>query len=173
MDGIFGPCSYLDIIFSLALHQGRGTNTHAHTHSVNEGHHVFLNLETRRFYCLPDNYEIMDGSLEDITYLLNPTFSKKQICELDSCCKMVRAINGLTYYPGLVGLNNIKANDYCNVVLQLLSHISPLRDFFLCEANYSGLLELRPGGDPMRLLMQRFGELMRKLWNPRHFKTHV
>lgn len=30
-------------------------------------HHVFLNLHTLKFYCLPDNYEIIDSSLEDIT----------------------------------------------------------------------------------------------------------
>jgi U4/U6.U5 tri-snRNP-associated protein 2 len=39
--------------------QGRGTNTYAYTHSVAEGHHVFLNLHTLKFYCLPDNYEII------------------------------------------------------------------------------------------------------------------
>jgi len=39
--------------------QGRGTNTHAYTHSVAESHHVFLNLHTLKFYCLPDNYEIV------------------------------------------------------------------------------------------------------------------
>lgn len=39
--------------------QGRGTNTHAYTHSVSESHHVFLNLLTLKFYCLPDNYEII------------------------------------------------------------------------------------------------------------------
>lgn len=38
---------------------GRGTNTHAYTHSVAESHHVFLNLHTLKFYCLPDNYEIV------------------------------------------------------------------------------------------------------------------
>ncbi|KAL7058278.1 hypothetical protein AAHC03_017118 [Spirometra sp. Aus1] len=152
--------------------QGRGSSTHAHTHSVNEDHHVFLNLETHRFYCLPDNYEIIDGSLEDITYLLNPTFLKTDIAQLDVSSSMVRAYNGLTYYPGFVGLNNIKANDYCNVILQLLSHISPLRDFFLCESNYRDMK--RTPGDQMNfLLIQRFGELIRKLWNPRNFKTHV
>uniref|UniRef100_A0A8C9VJX3 ubiquitinyl hydrolase 1 n=1 Tax=Scleropages formosus TaxID=113540 RepID=A0A8C9VJX3_SCLFO len=31
----------------------------------------------------------------------------------------------------------------------------------------------RPPGDIMFLLVQRFGELMRKLWNPRNFKAHV
>ncbi|CAH8570396.1 unnamed protein product [Schistosoma turkestanicum] len=94
--------------------QGRGNSTHAYTHSVSESHHVFLNLETRRFYCLPDDYEILDGSLEDITYLLNPTFSTSEILGLDSYSKMVRAYNGLTYYPGVVGLNNIKAVVLCS-----------------------------------------------------------
>ena len=27
---------------------------------------MFLNLETLEFYCLPDNYQIIDSSLEDI-----------------------------------------------------------------------------------------------------------
>ena len=45
---------------------GRGNNTHAYTHSVLEGHHVFLNLQTQKFYCIPDNYQIIDSSLEDI-----------------------------------------------------------------------------------------------------------
>lgn len=44
--------------------QGRGNNTHAYTHSVGESHHVFLNLLSLRFYCLPDNYEIIDSSLD-------------------------------------------------------------------------------------------------------------
>lgn len=47
-------------------YQGRGQKSHAYTHSVQEGHHVYLNLETHKFYCLPDNYEIIDSSLSDI-----------------------------------------------------------------------------------------------------------
>ena len=46
---------------------GRGLDTQANTHSLMCDHHVFLNLETLKFYCLPDNYEIIDTSLEDIT----------------------------------------------------------------------------------------------------------
>jgi hypothetical protein len=30
-----------------------------------------------------------------------------------------------------VGLNNIKSNDYMNVVVQILAHIPPIRDYFL------------------------------------------
>lgn len=46
--------------------QGRGTNTHAYTHALDTEHRVFLNLSTLKFYCLPDNYEIIDPSLDDI-----------------------------------------------------------------------------------------------------------
>uniref|UniRef100_A0A0A9W861 Ubiquitin carboxyl-terminal hydrolase 39 n=2 Tax=Lygus hesperus TaxID=30085 RepID=A0A0A9W861_LYGHE len=151
--------------------QGRGTNTHAYTHSVAESHHVFLNLHTLKFYCLPDNYEIVDSSLDDIKYVLNPTFTSDHIRTLDNTDKLSRAIDGTLYLPGIVGLNNIKANDYCNVVLQALCHVTPLRDYFLREINYARVK--RPPGDSSFLLVQRFGELMRKLWNPRNFKAHV
>jgi len=69
--------------------QGRGPNTHAYTHSVSEGHRVFLNLETKRFYCLPDNYEIIDPSLDDIIYVLNPTFTPQLIKKLETSTKEV------------------------------------------------------------------------------------
>lgn len=151
--------------------QGRGRKSHAYTHSVEINHHVFLNLHTLKFYCLPDNYEVIDSSLEDITYVLNPTFTNQHILDFNCSAKMSRAKDGTTYLPGIVGLNNIKANDYCNVVLQALSNIPPLRDYFLQEENYSHIK--RPPGDIMILLTQRFGELIRKLWNPRNFKAHV
>ncbi|XP_020825133.1 ubiquitin carboxyl-terminal hydrolase 39 isoform X2 [Phascolarctos cinereus] len=151
--------------------QGRGLKSHAYIHSVQFSHHVFLNLHTLKFYCLPDNYEIIDSSLEDITYVLKPTFTKQQISNLDKQAKLSRAYDGTTYLPGIVGLNNIKANDYANAVLQALSNVPPLRNYFLEEENYKDIKH--PPGDIMFLLVQRFGELMRKLWNPRNFKAHV
>lgn len=48
--------------------QGRGIGTHAYVHSVATDHHVFLNLETLKFYCLPDNYEIIDSSLGELSF---------------------------------------------------------------------------------------------------------
>ncbi|XP_072216994.1 ubiquitin carboxyl-terminal hydrolase 39-like isoform X2 [Excalfactoria chinensis] len=151
--------------------QGEGLKSHAYIHSVQFSHHVFLNLHTLKFYCLPDNYEIIDSSLEDITYVLKPTFTTQQISNLDKQAKLSRAYDGTTYLPGIVGLNNIKANDYANAVLQALSNVPPLRNYFLEEDNYKNIK--RPPGDIMFLLVQRFGELMRKLWNPRNFKAHV
>ncbi|WKY13551.1 hypothetical protein Q1695_004413 [Nippostrongylus brasiliensis] len=151
--------------------QGRGTNTHAYTHSLDTDHRVFLNLHTLKFYCLPDNYEVDDPSLEDIKYVLKPTYTKELIASLDRQHRMARAYDDLTYFPGVVGLNNIKANDYCNVVLHALSHVTPLRDYFLREENYESIK--RPPGDKLSLLPKRFGELIRKLWNPKAFRTHV
>lgn len=152
--------------------QGRGTNTHAYTHSVADSHHVFLNLHNLKFYCLPDNYEIIDSSLNDIKYLLNPTFNNEIIRQIDSPnVKPSRTIDGTLYNPGIVGLNNIKFNDYCNVVLQALTHVPPLRNYFLREENYKNIK--RPPGDSLFTMVQRFGELMRKIWNPRNFKAHV
>ena len=84
---------------------------------------------------------------------------------------MSRAYDGTLYLPGIVGLNNIKANDYANVVLQALINVGPLRDYFMREENYSNI-KVAPG-DIMIHLVKRFGELIRKLWNPRNFKAHV
>jgi U4/U6.U5 tri-snRNP-associated protein 2 len=84
---------------------------------------------------------------------------------------MSRAYDGTLYLPGIVGLNNIKANDYANVVLQALINVGPLRDYFMREENYSNI-KIAPG-DIMIHLVKRFGELIRKLWNPRNFKAHV
>ena len=47
---------------------------------------------------------------------------------------------------------------------QALARTLPLRDFFLVPANYASCRSQ---------LVQRFGELMRKLWNPRNFKGQV
>ena len=59
-------------------------------------------------------------------------------------------------------MNNIKDNDYFNVVVQALAHVPPLRNFFMLED-----LSSRPQ------LVQRFSILTRKIWNPRAFKSHV
>lgn len=107
----------------------------------------------------------------DEKYVLNPTFTLEQIKWLDKNTKLSRAYDGTHYLPGIVGLNNIKANDYANVVLQALINVSPVRDYFMRVENYSHI-EFAPG-DIMINLIKTFGELVRKLWNPRNFKAHV
>lgn len=51
---------------------------------------------------------------------------------------------------GIVGLNNIKANDYMNVILHTLAHVGPFRDFFLREENYNSIARL-PGDQTFSL----------------------
>lgn len=54
--------------------QGRGQKSHAYTHSLEAGHHVYINLRTEKVYCLPDGYEVIDPSLDDIRHVLNPRY---------------------------------------------------------------------------------------------------
>ena len=60
-----------------------------------------------------------------------------------------------------------------NVILQALSHVEGVRNYFLDEKNYMHILATRPPGDQSFELVTRFGELIRKLWNPKNFKAHV
>jgi U4/U6.U5 tri-snRNP-associated protein 2 len=63
-----------------------------------------------------------------------------------------------------MGMNNIKANDYLNVIVQLLAHVPPIRNFFLLQ-------QFPVPGTPQLAL--RFSTLVRKLWNTKAFRSHV
>ncbi|CAI5725617.1 unnamed protein product [Peronospora effusa] len=143
--------------------KGRGRNTHAFTHSVQSSHHVFINLQTDRIYCLPDNYEVVDHTLKPVQDALRPTFEAAQIARLDENRILAQDAFGVSYLPGFIGLNNLKHTDYINVVVQALAHVPPLRDFFL--ANKMGKIKSK--------LVLRFGELLRKMWSPHNFKNTI
>ncbi|KAJ4783549.1 Ubiquitin C-terminal hydrolases superfamily protein [Rhynchospora pubera] len=144
--------------------QGRGLKSHAYTHSLEAGHHVFINLQTEKVYCLPDGYEINDPSLDDIRHVLNPRFMREQVAHLDQNKQWSRALDGSNYLPGMVGLNNIKETDFVNVTIQSLMRVTPLRNFFLIPENYE---------HSKSPLVHRFGELTRKIWHARNFKGQV
>ncbi|KAL3344773.1 hypothetical protein AABB24_023956 [Solanum stoloniferum] len=144
--------------------QGRGPKSHAYTHSLEAGHHVFINLRTEKVYCLPDGYEVIDPSLDDIIHVLNPRFTQEQVKQLDKSRHWSRALDGSDYLPGTVGLNNIKETDFVNVTIQSLMRVTPLRNFFLIPENY------QHNRSP---LVHRFGELTRKIWHARNFKGQV
>jgi U4/U6.U5 tri-snRNP-associated protein 2 len=92
---------------------------------------VFIHLHDVRAFCLPDGYEILDASLEDVKKCLAPAFSKDDISRLNRNSSLARDVYGINYLPGFIGLNNLKNTDYVNVVLHALSHVTPVRDFFL------------------------------------------
>ena len=144
--------------------QGRGKHTQAYTHSLQEGHHIYMNLGDGKTYCLPDSYEVVDSSLSDIQNMLAPCFSKAAIATLDTKPVYSRGVDGADYMPGLIGLNNIKGTDYVNVIIQCVARIPPLRDFFLLPENYA---------HAKSPLVHELGALVRKVWSPHNFKGQV
>lgn len=155
--------------------QGRGKSTPLYTHSVHFGHFVVMSLHTGRAYCLPDGYEIGAGgapglvadarSLSDVQRCLHPRFSNDDIAKLNTeNTTLARDVHGVSYLPGFVGLNNLSHTDYVSVALHALSHVTPIRDFFLEPSNYS---------ESKSALVHSFGEVMRKMWSSHNFKSVV
>jgi hypothetical protein len=117
-------------------------------------------------YVLPDNYLVSDPSLEDISYVLAPSFTPMSISALSSPRQLSKPSYDLvskSYVPGYIGLNNIKRNDHMNVIIHSLLHVPPLRDYLL-RSNFRGK-------EPE--LLKRFAGLAKKIWNPRLFKSQV
>jgi U4/U6.U5 tri-snRNP-associated protein 2 len=106
--------------------------------------------------------------LNDILYVLNPRYKQSGLKLLDKLPEPSYTLESEPYRPGYIGLNNIKRNDYLNVVIHLLLHIPPLRTFLL-NPNSPELQEERRPTE----LVQRLATLCRRLWNPRLFKAHV
>ncbi|KAF2740484.1 cysteine proteinase [Polyplosphaeria fusca] len=142
--------------------QGRGPKSQAYFHALELNHHVFVNMDTKKIYVLPEGYEVMSKSLDDIKFVVDPRLNRQEVAKLDKTTKISWDLANKEYIPGFVGMNNIKANDYFNVVIQALAHVVPLRNYFMLEDFAS-----RPQ------LAQRFSTLVRKMWNPRAFKSHV
>lgn len=143
-------------------YQGRGPKSHAYFHALDEDHHVFINMSTQKVYVLPEGYEVKSKSLDDIKYVSDPRYTRQEVAEFDRKPRTSLTLAGKEYTPGFVGMNNIKENDYLNVIVQALSHVSPLRNYFLLE-DFSSAPEL----------VKRTSILFRKIWNPRAFKAHV
>ena len=114
-------------------------------------------------YVLPEGYEVRNKSLDDIKYVVDPKFTQEDVKKLDRVPKESADLSNKRYRPGFVGMNNIKANDYLNVVVQALSHVAPLRNFFLLHSFAQNSPQL-----PVR-----FSTLVRKIWNAKAFRSHV
>ncbi|KAM0748779.1 cysteine proteinase [Meredithblackwellia eburnea MCA 4105] len=147
---------------------GRGKSSPAYRHAVGEDHHVFINLTTQKVYVLPDSYEVLDPSLDDIKYLLFPIFTPALLSKIDLTPSPSYDLSLRPYYPGFVGLQNIKNNSWMNAILHSLAHVLPLRDYFLLPAPANS-----PPRPPATELVTRFDTFLRKLWNPKQFKPQV
>lgn len=142
--------------------QGRGKSSPAFLHSIDEDHHIFINFDTLKVYSLPENELIESNSLNDIKYSVFPIYTKDEIDNLNNIESI--DLNGNSYKPGFIGLNNIKANDYMNVILQAISHTNLIKEMFLIN-NDSDFYKNE--------LNKRFMIFIKKLWSPKLFKTHI
>lgn len=141
---------------------GRSKTTPAFFHALEVDHHVFLNLATLRAYVLPDMYENTNKALDDIKYAVSPVYTKEDVKMLDKDASMHHDLARTLYRPGFVGMNTLKGGDHIGVVIHALSHVSPIRNFFLLE-DVSSKTEM----------VQSFSLLLRKLWSVRLFKAHI
>ncbi|WWC68713.1 uncharacterized protein I206_102647 [Kwoniella pini CBS 10737] len=150
--------------------QGRGRGSWAYRHAVGENHRVWLNLSTEKFYVLPEGYLVSDPSLNDIIQVLNPRYDNKDIEKLSNgLTKLSYTLNNQSYRPGYIGINNIKSNDYLNVIIQLLLHIPPIRNFFLLELES----DLTKKENKSTELVKRLSTLTKRLWNNNLFKSQI
>jgi len=137
--------------------QGRGKSTSAYVHSIDSDHQVFINLSDGRVWCLPEDFESVDPSLYDIKFNLDPRYSDEDVKELPSSSL---SLNGSEFFPGLMGLNQIKEDSYLNACIHALCGVGSLRDYFLTN-QFEGKLA------------KSFSELLRKVNNARNFKGIV
>ncbi|CAE7350260.1 Usp39 [Symbiodinium sp. CCMP2592] len=159
-----GDNVYCDLVDG-KFFQGRGKETPAYRHALEKGHYVWMNAVDGKVYCIPDGYEVVDKSLEDIKYNLIPFFDEEEIEFMSTRVRYSKALDGTDYIPGCIGLNNIQDSDYQNVVIQMLCTVIPIRNYFL---GYQPPSEKKP--DPV---LATISQLFRKMYNPRNFKGIV
>lgn len=80
--------------------QGRGPKSHAYFHALDVGHHVFINMGTKKVYVLPEGYEVKNKSLDDIKYVVEPHYSKEDVSKLDKEVHDSWDLSGNRYRPG-------------------------------------------------------------------------
>ena len=163
---------------------GKGKTTPCYIHSLSEQHHLFINLETRSIYCLPDDYELKEEYLDkdikdkenddnnilfEIKQNLLPVYTKKDIKLIDKIAADFRiSLDNKKYLPGYIGLGYVKNCEYFNVIIQSLSHIKKFRNFFL-EYNY----KISNKDDYIEVFINKLSEIIKKLWNFSSYKTHI
>jgi U4/U6.U5 tri-snRNP-associated protein 2 len=81
-------------------YQGRGPKSHAYFHALEVGHHVYVNMQSKKVYVLPEGYEVKSKSLEDIKFVVDPRLSKDVVGKLDREVRDAWDLAGKKYRPG-------------------------------------------------------------------------
>ena len=82
-------------------YQGRGPKSHAYYHALEVGHHVYVNMQTKRVYVLPEGYEVKSKSLDDIKFVVDPQLSRDEVAQIDREAKDAWDLAGKKYRPGM------------------------------------------------------------------------
>ncbi|CAB4254385.1 similar to Saccharomyces cerevisiae YFR005C SAD1 Conserved zinc-finger domain protein involved in pre-mRNA splicing, required for assembly of U4 snRNA into the U4/U6 particle [Maudiozyma barnettii] len=156
-------------------YRGCKERTPAFLHSVSDDHRLFVSFQTSRVVVLPDEIDIDLNTMHlgdvnkrlihDIKYSVNPVYTSDIIQRSPYVC--FESTQGQSYYNGIVGLNKSTSNNiaYINVVIQLLAHIGPIRDYFLLCYNKN--LTNENG------LIKNVALIMKKIWSPHLFKLNI
>lgn len=83
-------------------YQGRGPKSHAYFHALEVGHHVYVNMQTKRVYVLPEGYEVKNKSLDDIKFVVDPQLAREEVVQLDREAKDAWDLGGKKYRPGMI-----------------------------------------------------------------------
>ena len=81
-------------------YQGRGSKSHAYFHALEVGHHVYVNMQTKKVYVLPEGYEVKSKSLDDIKFVVDPRLAKEEVGSLDRKARDAWDLAGKKYRPG-------------------------------------------------------------------------
>lgn len=89
-------------------YQGRGPRSHAYFHALEVGHHVYVNMQTKKVYVLPEGYEVKSKSLDDIKFVVDPQLSREEVGRLDRKAEDAWDLGGKNYRPGTTVVRGLK-----------------------------------------------------------------
>ena len=143
---------------------GKSSDTPLFAHALEQSHYVWMNLASGAVWCVPDDYQVHDPSLDDIAYNLRPTYGPEEIRLLGTPGHMVRGrdLQGHKYVVGVIGLNDLHGTDFVNAAVQALARVTRLRRFFLLRDNWEKTTSR---------VVRAFGELMCQMWSAARFKS--
>lgn len=162
--------------------QGRSQHSPAFQHSITSRtnttqHNLFVNLQTTEFFWLPQNIkvnldEIDNDSLKALLIQLKccikPTFNNDLIKKIPYSCYTL--IDKDKYITGFIGINQSHSSNlsirHINVILLLLAHIKPIRDYFLLSTKMENKISNNRLINIVSLLIQ-------KLWSPVLLRPHI
>lgn len=150
--------------------QGLSVSSPCYRHSIESDHHLFLKCDNCTFYILPKKNEVRTSSFKILKNILNSFEPKYNEEDLKNFCEKSYSLNNERYYIGYVGLNQVYGFNCQNVVLQALSHIDPIKNFYLLLPNdknfYDSLVE-------KSVLNNDFGLIVRKMWSKNLIRNQI